>query len=76
MQDTIKATSFGFVEIHYRRGGSKLVALSDVLSAQSRKEGGSSLRLANGHIILLDVPVRSVAKALQLANEGVDHASA
>jgi len=75
MKDTIRPTSFGFVEITFRNGSSKAVTASDIKIVTTRSEGGVTIRLQNNHTILVSCSYQSVMKAIALASEGGAHAA-
>jgi hypothetical protein len=76
MPDRIRARG-SFVEVTLRNGGVKNFAVGDIKSVANRTEGGSAIRLQNDHIFLVDLPVRSVMEAIELAGAGGgDHATA
>jgi hypothetical protein len=75
MKDRIRARAH-FLEIQFRGGGSRIITASDIKGIQVRREGGTSIRLQNDHIVLVDCRVADVMAALELATEGGRHATA
>ncbi len=76
MEDTVKAASFGRVELGFRNGHIEVVATTDIKSVRTRPEGGTSVRLADDRVLLTSVSVGDVMNALRMADEGGSYATA
>jgi hypothetical protein len=76
MKDTVKAASFGFIELGFRNGHIEVVATSDIKSVRTRTEGSTSIRLAGDRVLLTSVSVGDVMNALRMADEGESYATA
>ena len=76
MKDSVKVSSFGFVEFGFRNGWTEIIATNLMKSVKPRIEGGTNVRLMNDRVLLTSCPIQDVAEAMRLADSGRTYVSA
>jgi hypothetical protein len=68
MKDSVKAPSFGFIELGFRNGWIEIVATNEIKSIKPRLEGGTNIRLMSDRVLLTSCPLQDVLEALRAAD--------
>ena len=68
MQDSVKVSSFGFVEFGFRTGWTEIIATNEIKSVKPRVEGGTNIRLTSDRVLLVSCPIQDVSKAMRDAD--------
>ncbi len=68
MQDSVKVSSFGFIEFAFRSGWVEIISVNEIKSIKPRTEGGTNIRLTTDRVLLVSCPIQDVSKALRDAD--------
>jgi hypothetical protein len=68
VKDSVKVSSFGFIEFGFRNGWTEIIATNEIKSVKSRIEGGTNIRLTTDRVLLVSCPIQDVSEALRGAD--------
>ncbi len=66
--DSVKVSSFGFIEFGFRNGWVEIIAANEIKSVKPRIEGGTNVRLTTDRVLLVSCPIQDVSKAMRDAD--------
>ena len=68
MRDSVKVSSFGFVEFGFRSGWVEIISTNEIKSVKPRIEGGTNIRLTTDRVLLVSCPIQDVTEAMRDAD--------